>query len=177
MCVWPVALHPFHTLIYRRWHKSNQTSWVKKWFGPSFMTWIVMLHYYLISTPIPRTQLISPTFRHAKATSSLRGLPLFNGERGFTLIPFASLENSSFRWFLLVRGIPEQLRLVEGHQCAQGSWKLNESWRYYRKLSMHFSIMWFHISKLQFTAAKISPYIRGPLMNLILKWFLRYWLS
>lgn len=44
---------------------------------------------------------------------------------------------------------------------------------YYQKLAMHFSTMWFSISKHQFTGAKSSPDTRGIRMNMILKWFLR----
>lgn len=44
---------------------------------------------------------------------------------------------------------------------------------YYQKLLMHFSTMWFSISKHQLTGAKSSPDTRGFLMNMLLKWFLR----
>lgn len=88
---------------------------------PSHFVW------YLIITSIPRTKHSSLTFW---AVSSLKGLPLYSGIGGVILTPFASLGNSSFKLFLLVRAIPKDLRLISRNQSAQSSRKLNQSQRW-----------------------------------------------
>lgn len=111
-------------------HRALSIRWligeVERLFELSFTSCMVSDYHIHTQNKTQLTNLLT----YKSCVQSQRAFSVFGKERRVILTPFASLGNSSFKLFLLVRAIPQDLRLISRNQCTQRSWKLNQSQRW-----------------------------------------------